>query len=211
MKRFTAKCDETVTVALHLAMANACFLGVMELVGYVVVAAVITFGTWEILNARLTTVTLTTYILFAGFLIHALGALANHVGLELSYRSLLAQLATLAAGLGASERVLALLDKAHEHIDVVVDNHVHPSASQDIQHGTVQGHLQFDDVTLWYNEEGQGQRPSLSHLTLDVPAGSTLYIVGNSGSGKSTILQLLLKLYTAQEVGALLICACSQF
>ncbi|MDQ1621402.1 MAG: ATP-binding cassette, subfamily bacterial [Actinomycetota bacterium] len=52
------------------------------------------------------------------------------------------------------------------------------------------GHVQFDDVTAAY---GAG-RVALKGVTLDVPAGSTVGVVGESGAGKSTLASLLLRL-----------------
>ncbi|MCU1372067.1 MAG: transporter related protein [Ilumatobacteraceae bacterium] len=56
----------------------------------------------------------------------------------------------------------------------------------------VRGHVTFDDVSFSYIEEGP---PVLRGLSIDVPAGETHAIVGATGSGKSTVVKLLLRLY----------------
>ncbi|TDQ41043.1 thiol reductant ABC exporter subunit CydC [Aureibacillus halotolerans] len=53
----------------------------------------------------------------------------------------------------------------------------------------------FDGVRFSYMEEW---RPTISNLSLKIPAGSKTAIVGASGSGKSTLLQLVLKLQQGQ-------------
>jgi len=53
-----------------------------------------------------------------------------------------------------------------------------------------QGHVRFDQVTLKYEE---AHTPALDQLTLEVPAGQTLALVGASGSGKSTVVSALLR------------------
>jgi ATP-binding cassette subfamily B protein len=53
------------------------------------------------------------------------------------------------------------------------------------------GELEFANVSLSYDSE----RPVLCNVTFRVPAGKTLGIVGTSGSGKSTIVRLLVRLY----------------
>jgi ATP-binding cassette, subfamily B, bacterial len=59
----------------------------------------------------------------------------------------------------------------------------------------VRGEVQFDDITFAYN----GRNPVLKHLSLHVPAGSTVGIVGATGSGKSTLVKLLLRFYEVQS------------
>lgn len=55
----------------------------------------------------------------------------------------------------------------------------------------VQGEIKFDHVNFAYNDGPQ----VLTELTLHVPAGETHAIVGATGSGKSTLVKLLLRLY----------------
>ena len=51
--------------------------------------------------------------------------------------------------------------------------------------------IRFHDVTFGY----PGESPSLIDLSLTIPAGRRVAIVGGSGSGKSTVLRLLMRLY----------------
>ncbi len=60
--------------------------------------------------------------------------------------------------------------------------------------GRVQGPLRLEDVTFGY---GEG-RPVLDHLSLEIGAAERVALVGRSGSGKSTVLQLLLRFYDPQ-------------
>jgi len=55
----------------------------------------------------------------------------------------------------------------------------------------VQGDVCFEDVTFAYGTH----TPAIQHLTLKIPAGHTVAIVGATGSGKSTLVKLLLRLY----------------
>lgn len=58
----------------------------------------------------------------------------------------------------------------------------------------VKGAVQFDQITFAYN----GRYPVLQDLSLQIPAGSTIGIVGATGSGKSTLVKLLLRFYEVQ-------------
>ena len=60
---------------------------------------------------------------------------------------------------------------------------------------SVQGELEFEDVSFAYN----GRNPVIENLSLHIPAGKTIAIVGSTGSGKSTLVKLLLRLYEVQS------------
>lgn len=56
----------------------------------------------------------------------------------------------------------------------------------------IEGHVRFDDVRFGYGSEG----PEVLHgIDLDVPAGTTVALVGHTGAGKSTIAKLLARFY----------------
>jgi len=60
----------------------------------------------------------------------------------------------------------------------------------------IRGEVEFRDVTFRYEEDLE---PALSDVSFTVPAGRTLGILGRTGSGKSTIMNLLLRIHEAQE------------
>ncbi|WP_084150837.1 ABC transporter ATP-binding protein [Azohydromonas australica] len=59
------------------------------------------------------------------------------------------------------------------------------------------GEIRFEDVSLRYPG---AERPALDHLSLQVPAGRTVALVGSSGAGKSTVVNALLG-FAAPDVG----------
>ncbi len=61
----------------------------------------------------------------------------------------------------------------------------------------VEGHVRFENVRFGY-----GEGPEVLHgLDLDVPAGTTIALVGHTGAGKSTIAKLLARFYDPREGG----------
>ncbi|MFD0704637.1 ABC transporter ATP-binding protein [Alloscardovia venturai] len=59
------------------------------------------------------------------------------------------------------------------------------------------GSIRFKDVSFRYSEGSE--KEVLSHIDLDIPSGSTIGIVGGTGSAKSSLVQLIPRLYDATE------------
>ncbi|MFU0801004.1 MAG: ABC transporter ATP-binding protein/permease [Xylanivirga thermophila] len=56
----------------------------------------------------------------------------------------------------------------------------------------IQGHILFDNLTFSYMND---DKPVLKNINLDIPSGSTLAITGGTGSGKTTLVNLILRMY----------------
>jgi glucan exporter ATP-binding protein len=70
-----------------------------------------------------------------------------------------------------------------------------PDNPDGIDIGRAKGDVEFDDVSFSYD----GKRPALVHLSLKVPAGTTVALVGPTGAGKSTALSLLHRMWDPQS------------
>jgi ATP-binding cassette, subfamily B, bacterial len=75
-----------------------------------------------------------------------------------------------------------------------------PTGDLPLPRGKVQGEVRFEQVSFGYRD----RQPILQNLSLQIPAGKTIGIVGATGSGKSTLVKLLLRFYEVQS-GAILI------
>jgi len=86
----------------------------------------------------------------------------------------------------ASDRVMAVLETKPEIVDPV-DVRVIPAA---------EGRVQFEDVSFSY--EG-GEEAALSHISFEAESGETTAIIGSTGSGKSTVVNLIPRFYDVTE------------
>ena len=86
---------------------------------------------------------------------------------------------------------LALFARIFEYLDlpVEVDDPAHPV---EIVPEVMTGHVRLDSVSFTYPG---ADRPALTGIDLDVPAGTTLALVGETGSGKTTLAALVARLY----------------
>ncbi|GAA0280160.1 ABC transporter ATP-binding protein [Cryptosporangium japonicum] len=142
------------------------------------VLTIVGVGAWEIGTGRLTLGGLLTFAGFVSYLYPPVQSL-GHLALG------------LAAARAAGERVAELLDTAPSVTDRPA--RAHPAV--------VRGDLELRGVGYRYPD---AVRPALRSVTLRVPAGRTVAVVGASGAGKSTLTKLLLR-YADPASGQLLL------
>jgi ATP-binding cassette subfamily B protein len=110
---------------------------------------------------------------------------------------LLWPLTTLGRTLDDYQRAMASTNRVLNLLDTPI---AIPSGQRPLDRDQVAGHIRFRAVTFAY----AGRSPLLRDFDLEIPAGSTVGLVGATGSGKSTIVKLLLRLYSIQS-GAILL------
>jgi ATP-binding cassette subfamily B protein len=87
----------------------------------------------------------------------------------------------LQSAVASAERVFELLDEPEEEPDLATPEVL----------TTTEGHIVLEDVSFRYLPEA----PLIEDLNLDVPAGETVAIVGPTGAGKTTLVNLLMRFY----------------
>lgn len=82
-----------------------------------------------------------------------------------------------------------------ERINSVLDEQIVVTDGPDVQSKPIRGGIIFDNVTFAYPDS---EIPQLKNVTFAIQPGETVGIVGRTGSGKSTIVDLLLRLYNLE-------------
>ena len=101
------------------------------------------------------------------------------------------------------QRGKASMDRINELLGAKPDIYDDPSLSkEDFESKRFRGKIEFKDLTFEYEKE---QGPVLENINLTVDPGETLAIVGRVGSGKSTLVNLILRLYNPRKRGEIFI------
>jgi ATP-binding cassette subfamily B protein len=114
-----------------------------------------------------------------------LGAVTAFIQYSRQFSQPLTQVASMAnllqSSVASAERVFALLDAPEQEAD----------AAEPARPAGVRGKVEFDDVSFRYSPD----RPLIEHVSLTVEPGQTVAIVGPTGAGKTTLVNLLMRFY----------------
>ncbi|MBO5608267.1 MAG: ABC transporter ATP-binding protein [Treponema sp.] len=105
----------------------------------------------------------------------------------------------LTNGFSSAKASVKRLNKIYEQTPRIVDNSVLSEMEDETKEalfnsGDISGHIQFENVTYM-----AGDRKILDNVSFDLKAGQTLGIMGATGSGKTTIINLLKRMYDVSE------------
>ena len=170
MERFREKNDIFANLWIRLGTLSGLYWGVGDLITGLQVVTIIVLGAVEAVHG---TITVGEFIAFA------------------SYNT------TLVWPIRGLGRILSDMSKAgvsFERVDYIIRAAEEAYQEENREENTTFD-IHFSHVNFAY-EEGH---PVLSNLNFSIPQGSTLGILGGTGSGKSTLVQLLNRLYELQE------------
>lgn len=168
---YSQKTDHVLSLAKKEAVLRAGFFGVTGLSGNLMILSVLYKGGLLMASQHMTVGEISS------FLMYTFWVGISVAGLSSFYSELM-------KGFGAGARLWQLLDRNPSL--PLNEGHV-------INEEELKGQLEFLDVSFAYPTRKEA--PIFQDLSLLVPAGSVMAVVGHSGSGKSTLVSLLLRLY----------------
>ena len=155
-------------ILLRQVRINAFFMPFVELLAALTVGLIIWYGGHRVFDAGLS----------LGTVVAALMLVA---GLYVPLRDLTDKFGIFQSAMASSERIFGLLDRQEDVED----------PAQPLTLGPVHGELEFRHVTFGY-EPG---RTVLQDISFSLPAGGRLAVVGPTGSGKTSLVNVLLRFY----------------
>ncbi len=150
------------------------FMPLTEFMSSTAVAMILWYGGGEVLKNRLTLGELVAFLSYMRLFFQPLR--------ELSQKYSIVQ-----SAMASAERIFQLLDRK--------SNLKQPAQPKKITNP--KGRLQFKNITFSYNKIEQ--TPLIEEMSLTIEAGETVALVGTTGSGKTTLVSLLLRFYDPEK------------
>lgn len=121
-----------------------------------------------------------------GFTVGQLVTFLNYVNQYTKpFNDISSVLAELQSALACAERIYSVLDQEE----------VKESGKKDLQEEAVEGAVQFDHISFGYRPD----QPLIKDLSVSIPPASKVAIVGPTGAGKSTLINLLMRFYEVNQ------------
>jgi subfamily B ATP-binding cassette protein MsbA len=170
--RFAAQVEQTLALTMQRAGVMAVFIPVISLLTFAAAAAVLWYGGRQVIDGSVSPGDLFAFVLFAGILIGPFSSAAR-------------VFAQIREAQGATQRVFEILDTRSE----VSDSPAATSLS------TVSGHIRAEHVNFAYDS----RQPVLTDVSFEAKPGELVAIVGPTGAGKTTVMNLLHRFYDPTE------------
>ncbi len=151
---------------------SALFLPAVQVISAFAVAAVALFGGLGVEAGGMTIGAIAAFVSYITFMLWPIQDMAR-------------VFASLQQAIASAERSFSLLDTAPE-----ITDRPHAQAAESIK-----GDIEFEAVTFYYDEN----KPVLSDFNLKVKYGEVIALVGATGSGKSTIVNLICRFYEPRK------------
>ncbi|UUY02743.1 ABC transporter ATP-binding protein/permease [Svornostia abyssi] len=160
---------------------NAAYFPAVEMVGSAATVAVILVGGAQAVQGDIS----------IGVLVAFIGALNGFFD---PIQQLSQLYTTYQAGMAALDKIFELLDEESDLVDK-------PDA---LELPTLRGEIEFRDVHFQYRTDEPDHAPAMDGISLHIPPGQTVALVGETGAGKSTFAKLVARFYDPTS-GAVLV------
>jgi ATP-binding cassette subfamily B protein len=156
-------------------------------------------GRWRMASVQIAFAGMPALVYLFGGLSMAGGGAAISIGTLVAFTTLQTRLffpvqSLLSVGVEVQSS-LALFERVFEYLDLPIDVAERDGALE-LPAEEIEGDVSFEHVGFRYESNGE---PTLRAIDLRVPAGTTLALVGETGSGKTTLAYLLARLYDVDE------------
>ncbi len=175
--RYSTTQNSVIQTALKAATYRGGFVSFIVFAIFGSITAVFWYGATLLAAGDLTSGDLISFIIYSMFIAGSIGGLGNIYG-------------QIQKAIGASERVLEILGEESE------SELTYATEKSSTNQNPIQGNISFKDVRFSYPTRTDVE--VLKGLSLDIKAGEKIALVGHSGAGKSTIIQLLERFYDPQ-------------
>jgi len=170
--RFATQVDQTLALTMRKAGVMAVFIPVISFLTFSAAAAVLWYGGRQVIDGSVSPGDLFAFVLFAGILVGPFSSAAR-------------VFAQIREAQGATQRVFEILDTRSEVSDS-------PTATT---LPSVSGHIRVDHIGFAYDP----RQPVLMDVSFDAKPGELIAIVGPTGAGKTTVMNLLHRFYDPTE------------
>jgi ATP-binding cassette subfamily B protein len=168
LREFRVLTGEMYQAAFRAAWLSALFLPAVQLIAACAIGAIIAYSGWQAQVASVSIGTIQAFVSYVTFMLWPVQDLAR-IFAEMQHT------------IASAERVFALIDAVPEVVD-------RPNA---IDLPSIRGDIEFEHVDFYYEPD----KPVLSDFNLVVRQGETIALVGPTGGGKTTIVNLLCRFY----------------
>ncbi len=172
MQEFDVLTSEMYRAGYRAAWLSALFLPVVMLISSFAVATIIWFGGYQTQIGNMSIGGIQAFVTYVVFMIWPIQEMARVY-------------AELQRAIASAERIFSL-------VDTVPDISDKPDA---FDPGSIQGDIVFDNVNFFYEED----KPVLQSFNLHIKRGETVALVGPTGGGKTTIVNLLCRFFEPKE------------
>uniref|UniRef100_A0AAG5CZS9 ATP-binding cassette sub-family B member 10, mitochondrial n=1 Tax=Anopheles atroparvus TaxID=41427 RepID=A0AAG5CZS9_ANOAO len=176
---FTEQLIDALNIGYRETKARASFYGMTGLSGNIIILSVLYYGGTMVNNSEMTIGALTSFILYAGYTAISIGGLSNFY-------------TELNKGVGSASRLWEIIDRKYT---IPIEGGIELTSPP-------AGQIHFRDVVFHY--PSRPDAAILNGVNLIIEPGTSTAVVGRSGSGKSTIASLMLRLYDPEQGSVLL-------